>query len=497
MHRVARTLTTVALCAALGVAGGAAARAQIKPVARSPASDEPSVVSVLRMAVDIAEGAHHEAMRLPLRYRVAVTIKKTRQELSFGSFVGDSISFWDQWDPTRSWIDRELDRRHAAIEAEAKRALLSGDKERAKDLLGQRMCKPPLLTCKHVNADRLLLQWEIQSGDLEGAAHRLATTDWMSGYGTADATHEVARAYLDAGERRKALALIAGLSALPGINERMIAAEYWRLDAREEAKAALRRHVASELDAAARDQNKRLPGEVPAMQWAMDDRDGANETLRRLQAFDKSRVAPVRAPIAGFLALTGRDSEADALLENNTGDAATLAYIVAGQARRGDFDAAFGTLEKLRALATPTMIDGSSLAPPVFDDNFSSPGPVVAVATIERLAARAGNVEAFEKADAIRRDMNPPDTPRWAITMAYRTVLPPKDRIYSSKFTTNNASTPVLADLARTGHAKLAVEYALLADARVDKIDGLCAVAIGLAGVPSPTSSPFGFFESW
>ncbi len=497
MQRVARIFFTIALCAAFDVATGVAAQAQIKPVARSPVGNEPSVVSVLRMAVDLAEGAHHEAMRLPLRYRVAVTIKKTRQELSFGSFVADSISFWDQWDPTKSWIDRELDRRHAAIEAEAKRALLSGDKERAKELLGQRMCKPPLLTCRHTNADLLLLGWEIESGDLEGAAHRLATTDWTSGYGTTAATHLVAKAYLDAGKRNEALALIAGLSALPGISGQTIAAEYWRLDAREEAKAMLRRHAAKELDVAARDQSKRLPGEVPAMQWAMGDKEGANETLRRLQAFDKSRLALVRAPVAGFLALTGRDSEADALLEKNATDYTALAYIVAGQARRGDFAAAFDTLEKLRALIAPTMKDGSSLMQPVFDDNFSSPGPVVAVVTIERLAARAGNVEAFEKADAIRRDMNAPDTPRWAVTMAYRAVLPPKDRAYSSKFTTNNASTPVLADLARTGHAKLAVEYALLPDARVDKIDGLCAVATGLAGLPSPTSSPFGFFESW
>src|SRR5262249_4422818 len=153
-------------------------------------STQPSVVSVLRMAADLAESAHHEATRSPLRYRVAVTIKKTRQELSFGSYVSDAISFWDTWDPRRTWIDRELEKRHASIEAEARKVLLAGDQDRAKLLLDQRGCKPPIIKCAHPNVDALLLQWEIESGDLQAARQRLTTTDWRSSFATIEFTAE-------------------------------------------------------------------------------------------------------------------------------------------------------------------------------------------------------------------------------------------------------------------------------------------------------------------
>jgi len=476
MKRNAKSLAAGLACLVLGALVSPAAFGQSveseTPVRRT--GDEPTVFSVLVMAKEAAESGRNEAVRLPLRYRVAVSARITGQEAAFGEYVINAITGWEFWDPFRSSPERLAERQHQKLEAEAKRAFLTGDAEGARRLLGERQCRPGMCVSSAFSIDSLFLNWELETGDLSAATRRLRETDWKRQKDLQiHYAGRVAKAFIDAGRANEGFEILSELHSNPDVDRALIAQTYWRLGAIEEGKTLMRAAVNAAFDEAERDRNKQLPAVMAGVQWAMGDRDGAIDTLRRIQQFSADRLHMVRAPLAGRLAFAGLDADAFSLLEDTVADRAILANIVIGQARRGDFDAAFETLERLPKFALPRI-----------EDNSGNPGPVTAVGSIMRNGARAGNADAFRRAEAIYRELRP----RWA--RGFTIVLGPHKLV-------DNPEMQVLRDLARAGQARLALEYALAAQDLEEKVQGLCRVAEGLADLPDPYYDPLGFLDSW
>src|SRR5262245_42740664 len=117
MRKIA-SLALVSCVLAVLVASTASSLAQAAPeAARVSAASEPTVFSVLTMARDLIEGMklessrdlnemRNEAIRIPLRHRLALTMRRTGYESAFGDYVDNAIIAWEAWDPTRSSHDR-------------------------------------------------------------------------------------------------------------------------------------------------------------------------------------------------------------------------------------------------------------------------------------------------------------------------------------------------------------------------------------------------------
>lgn len=476
MMRVSQALA-IALTIPLAAlsAPGAFAQSKQAKIDRRHLSDEPTVLSVLSLGKEMAERASHEAFRLPLRSRVATTMRRTGQEPVFGDYVAISISAWEAWSPRPTYVEREIQRLNKAIESEARKVFRAGDEDGARRILEQRECKPSLTLCfiASFGVDSIFLNWELESGNFPAAERRVEVTDWNSNNLKIYNTKRVAQAFIDAGKRNEAFRILSELRSNSDLDQASVAELYWQFGEPEEGRKLLRQIAAKELDEAQRDPTRLLPVQISGVQWAMGDKDGAIDTLRRIQQFDKVRLGPIGAPLAGRLALIGRDADANAFLNGTPADRATLANIIVGQARRGDFEAAFKTLDQLRKLSVQPMEDYSAI-----------PGPMTAVVSIERIAARAGNANAFRRADSIRREINPRSLGRWAITLGPQAWM-------------NKPDTYVLGDLARAGRGKLALDYALATEDLSERIQSLCTVAEGLAGLGDPLYDPLAFFERW
>jgi hypothetical protein len=317
----------------------------------------------------------------------------------------------------------------------------------------------------------LYMTWELESGDLPAAARRLRTTVWETKNNQIYYAARVVRAFIDAGRANEGFALLSELRSDP-VSDQAIAQTYWQLGAVEDGKAVMRAAVTAALDDAERDATKQLPVAMAGVQWAMGDREGAIFTLRRIQQFDVDRIDIVRSPLAGRLALAGNDGEALSLLDGTQADRATLANIVVGQARRGNFEIAFTTLEQLRKLPATTQ-----------EDSAIKPGPKIAATSIARNAARAGDAPAFMRADAIRREGSPGSGIVIALDGEGTRVM------------REDSDTRSLRSLVRAGKARIAVEYALTFPDLSKKVEGLGMIAEELAGLPDPSYDPFGFFD--
>jgi len=160
---------------------------------RLDAAPEPTAFYVLTLAKEIADtgkvGAsqdvnevRNEAVRLPLRHRVALTIRKTGHESAFGDYVDIAISAWDVWDPQRSSPEHELWRKSARLTADARIAFLMDDPTRAENLLRERACKPiPLgdhCFLRDLAIHSQFLNWELEAGRVSAALRRLNEADW-------------------------------------------------------------------------------------------------------------------------------------------------------------------------------------------------------------------------------------------------------------------------------------------------------------------------------
>jgi tetratricopeptide (TPR) repeat protein len=343
--------------------------------------------------------------------------------------------------------------------------------------LNERQCASPiaLLHCltPALRASSLFLSWELEAGNLSAAADRLRSFSSQDLYLKLYYAGRLARALIDADKANEAFAILAELRADPTSDQAMIAQMYWRLGAVDDARALMREVAKAALDEAERSPKEPLPVAMAGTQVAIGDRDGAIATLRRIQRFDADRLGVVRASLAGRLAFVRLDADAFALQDGMAGDRAVLANIVVGQARRGDFDAAFTTLDQLRRLPATTR-----------EDNYERPGPKTAIASIVRNAARAGDADAFRRAEAVRRELDPPGAGRVTDFLGRR-------------FLEDDIELEGLRDLALARQARLALEYALATQDLDRKVQSLCRVAEGLAGLPNPSYDPLAFFDRW
>jgi len=173
-----------------------------------------TVVSVLEMTKTAAEQADRQGVWLMLR--VAEAMERTGRTDAFGSYVSDAKRAAEEAAyghlPLR---DREIIKANRALDDKAKRALLSGDPESAKQYLNRWRFVPHYDTCDvgGIFFDIRFLFWEAEAGDLAAAVRRLKTrTDWQ---GLRPAmTLRVARAYVAAGRRSEAVELLRNAQVL-------------------------------------------------------------------------------------------------------------------------------------------------------------------------------------------------------------------------------------------------------------------------------------------
>jgi tetratricopeptide (TPR) repeat protein len=144
-------------------------------------------------------------------------MKLTGQIAMFGSYFSDAARAVEQLlDADLSLSLRAAFKANRALQAEAKRALLSGDSETAEEYF--RQCKlvshwyDPCDT-RTPYLDFRFLYWEAEAGQLAAAMHRLKTTDWLR-WMRLGATLHVARAYVLAGRRLEAIDILRDAGAL-------------------------------------------------------------------------------------------------------------------------------------------------------------------------------------------------------------------------------------------------------------------------------------------
>jgi hypothetical protein len=421
--------------------------------------DEPTIVSVLTLAKEAAESPRQEVERLPLRHRVAMSMRRTKMEHVFGDYADDAIGAWKAWNPENASPQADVRRREQDLYARAKRAFLAGDSEQARHLLSECEWRPYGTTCQlgGMFIQSQLVHWELGKGDLAAAQHRVVVGEWVNPLARMMAAQAVARAFKAAGRSTDGLDFIR---SLPEFYPLGLAEILCDLGAHDEAARLLRATAAAALaDAGGEtDQQKRLPVEVATVQLKIGDRQGAIETLRRIVAFPADRRSTrwqlIQLEVAADLAWAGMDEDAFVLLAGATeGESGPiLQSIVGGQAVRGDLEAAFATLERLRSVSSQN---------PGHQLNVSN-----ALATIAGKAALRGDEAAFRRAAAIKREIDP----RWAARGTW-------------------FGAEVLRELARVGKAKVALEFALASQDLTRRVEALCMVAEGVAGLGRPLGS--------
>src|SRR5262249_55787232 len=153
------------------------------------------------------------------------------------------------------------------------------------------------------------------------------------------------------------------------------------------------------------------------------------------------------------------DAEAFAFVIGGVRDCAALANIAVGQARRGDFDAAFGLIDEISTLLRTAILELAPSASILSLDVYAR-SPKQALITIMRVAARAGDLSLFRRANRASAVMEPKYAP---------------PRAYDSTSEEPRLSGPfVFEELTRTGHAKVAFEMAQTIVRLPDKVAALC-----------------------
>ena len=475
----------IAACAFLLAASTTSPSVGEEAQPETPPVDAPreSILSVLTLTKDIIETAKFESshdldevksevIRIPLRHLLALTMRKTGYEPAFDDYVGKAMTAWEAWDPSASSPEGKARRESESLTADARVAFFSGDPDRAKRQLFERTCEPNLGSpiSDHCVVGEFaihiqFLKWDLEVRRVSAALRRVDETNWDR-WGTADLIkagfhREFVDALIDVGRVQDALDFLAKLRSRARPEKSILAQTYWHAGAVQEAQELMREVVAGALAGAETDPQKPFPTILAGIQILMGDRDGGIGTLRRVRQHSNGNADRVRAPLAGYFALAGLDDEAFSLLDGTSADREILATIIIGKARRGDFETALQTLDKLRELAPPPP--AGLLQIPVFTDSE-------AVISIVRNAARAGDTNVLRRALVAYREMQPPGTGREAA---------------------------FLRDLARVGKAEDALEFALGADGVEEKISNLCMVAEGLAGLPDPAYRPLTFQDTW
>jgi hypothetical protein len=481
MKRTFRAAAIILPCLLISAILTHAAIAQSNSMANgSGAGNQPTALSVVALAQGLIENTttetsrareevRNEAIRLPLRHRLALSMNKIGHESIFGDYVATALAAWEFWDPQRESPQRQALRRAEEIATKAKATFLAGDPEGARLVLLERDCSKIALSgyCRpDIDADSLFLTWELETGDLSAAVRRLRETNWKFSSMQIRYTERVVRALVAAGMHDEGFQILSELRTRLDLDEVAVSQTYWRLGAVEEGKSLMRRAARSALFEATRDPRKELPISIAGMQLAMGDKEGGVDTLRQILQFGPDRLGVVRGLLAGRLALANLDSNAFSLLDTTLADRGVLANIVIGQARRLDFDAAFKTLDQLRRLPAATR-----------EDSFRNSGLQRAVDAIARNAARVGDVEVYVRADAIRRQLDP------GVFICTAQVLQ------------ENSDTVSLGSLARAGKAKFAIGYALALPDLSKRVEGLAVISEALAGLPDPSEDPLGFFD--
>jgi hypothetical protein len=149
-------------------------------------SEDITIVAILRMAAQEAEKGPDEKSRIISRDRVALTMVKTGQAASFGSYVDDARKARQRMETVLAQRD-EVDAFNLELEARARQAFLAGDVERAKDILGQCRTKTPVTPsrCAPIEWDytdgqfkATFVMWEVEEGRFGAALQRLKTIVW-------------------------------------------------------------------------------------------------------------------------------------------------------------------------------------------------------------------------------------------------------------------------------------------------------------------------------
>jgi len=172
----------------------------------------PTVLSVLNEAKDLAETEPARGLRLSLKDRVVLSIRKVGQEAAFRTYVADVSASLNKAIPESirnnpAWQDNR------ALEAEARRLLLSGDQDGATRQLRKCQFIPHYDFCD-VRIDTFLqfrfLNWELEAQDLPAALRRFRATHWKTM--ASIAALRVARAYVVAGRQSEIADLLSEMN---------------------------------------------------------------------------------------------------------------------------------------------------------------------------------------------------------------------------------------------------------------------------------------------
>lgn len=493
---------TTALFLVLGGSSLSLAQEQV----RGDTPTDLRIVSILTQAKDIAETAATEKERAALRRRVAQFIENTGKAAAFGSYV-ESVLGSRETRAQEYYRERPVETRNLKRYVDAKLAFLNGDSARAREILRGCERTAPLSCFNEPWLESYFVTWDLEAGKLVDVLQRLRTTNWASNDFKASIAKRIAHAYAAAGRRAEAVAILLDRELAPA-PEHAFAEDLWKFGEREVGIRLQRHAVAEALIAARQDVKKRLPVELAGVQIAMGDNEGAIKTLRALlrlavpleydlplprpsdvpvESWDpRAKLTPAadrwiidRALLVETLAWAGLNSDAFAMLgEPPVDDALVLRNIVIGQAKRGDFESAFKTLELIRTkelriaqtwwrpLPDALKLTGansyelreSPLDP--LDENRKAWSFFVGASAIAKHAARSGNENVFTRACAANQQVN-----------------------HRSR---NACPAGVLRHLAKAGHVEAAVEFALASQDPSARVMGLGFIAEGIAGIPDP-----------
>jgi hypothetical protein len=154
---------------------------------------------ILTLAKQASEAESNSARREYLRINVAEAIKRLGREAEFGDDAKDVLDVARK--RSGHWDD-DVNRR------EAKRLFQLGDVDGVKRLLGRAQCIGSFcLPITDATLNILFFHWEIESGNLPAALHRLRTADW--GGSAPIMAVQVASAYIVAGRQDEIRDLIS------------------------------------------------------------------------------------------------------------------------------------------------------------------------------------------------------------------------------------------------------------------------------------------------
>jgi hypothetical protein len=389
-----------------------------------------SAVDVLTLAKNEAEKEPDLARRYNHLTSFARALRDRGQEAALGSFVVDTIGV-NKEPESRSTLDHQ----YSARRRRAKEAFLAGDLEAAKRHLDDCSDRPKSGT-KCPADDRYWFfpfqQWTLEAGRVDEALQRLKAGVSLPGHNLVQARLEVAGVLRAAGRQAQAWTLLRELRSEPSVYPPSLAMALWAVGAVDEARLMLREAAAAALAVATKDVSAPLPIELVRVQLHMGDRDGALVTLRGIRGLEvpveedparqspddrkygsltpaSARWATSRGRLARNLARAGLDGEAWKLVDAPLADQKLyIESIARGQADRGDFDAAFATIDKLRTAALLEPADywdrRRSSAPMKAATHDGPARAAFAIRVVMQSAARKADVPALRRVFALLRE---------------------------------------------------------------------------------------------